>query len=798
MRFLLTFALMLAVTVGWMAVGDCAEPEPVTVPSPDELDFFERRIRPILVERCYECHSAKSKSLKGGLRLDHRAGLLAGGDTGPAVVPGKTDESPLVTAIRYDDADLQMPPNGKLAEREIRLLVEWVERGAPMPAANEPVTGVKPEIDWAAARDFWSFQASRQQALPPVSEPAWVQQKVDAFLLAELDRHELTPSPAADRQTLIRRAAFDLLGLPPTWDEVNEFVHDDSPDAYARLIDRLLASPHYGQRWGRYWLDHARYTDQTETWLDSTAHAYLYRDWVVRMLNDDLPYDQFVRRQLATDMLPDTGPEDLPALGFLALSPTYWKELKLAPEVIQTIVADEWEERIDAVGQTFLGLTLACARCHDHKFDPISQQDYYALAGVFASTRLADRPLVADDQVELVRQRQAKVAELTKQIETLSAMNLEGRKKNEIAEAQAQIAYLKLTTPNLGAPTANVVEDASLYILPDGPDKTKLEYKPGEAQNIALQIRGDPRHLGPVIPRRFLTVLSPDPPPPFQHGSGRLELADAIVGPGAPLASRVIVNRIWASHFGRGLVTTPSNFGAQGARPTHPELLDDLTARFIDNGWRIKWLHRELMLSSTYQQRSTGVPPQPINPQSEISNQQSLDPDNRWLWRMNRRRLEFEAWRDAMLAVNGHLDARFGGPSVDLGDASNRRRTLYGTVQRRELHEMLRMHDFPDPNNHSPQRESTTTPLQQLFVLNSPFMEQQSSDLAARIEREAPRDLDSRLRWASQALFGREPTVSQLGLAREFLSGPSDDQLAELWRQYAHVLLGSNQFLFID
>ena len=580
---------------------------------------------------------------------------------------------------------------------------------------------------------------------------------------------------AVDRRTLIRRASFDLVGLPPSPEEVYQFVQDDAPDAYSRLIDRLLASPHHGERWGRFWLDHARYTDKTASWLELTGQAYLYRDWVVEAMNADMPYDQFVRRQLATDMMPETGPDDLPALGFLALSPTYWKELRLAPDVIKAVVAEEWEERIDAVGRTFLGLTLACARCHDHKFDPISQEDYYGLAGVFASIRLADRPLVSDEDAAAIEKKKATIQKLQQEIESLMATNIEGKSQNRIAELTAQISYLKLSTPDLDAPMANIVEDASLYVLPDGPEKTKLEYKLSEARDVAVHIRGNPAKEGPVIPRRFLTVLSTSPTP-FQNGSGRLELANAIINEGAPLSARVIVNRIWQHHFGRGLVATPSNFGTQGERPTHPELLDDLTSRFIQADWSIKRLHRELILSATYQQNSDGEGV------------------------INRRRLEIEAWRDAMLFVSGNLDSQIGGAPMGLNDTKNRRRTVYGTVHRRELDTMLRMHDFPDPTAHSPTRHPTITPLQQLFVLNSPFMAQQAEALAMRLKHDTKGGTNAMMRRAYELLFGRVPTESEVQAALEFLiNGDSEKQATdERWQQYTQVLLGSNEFLFVD
>jgi len=704
--------------------------------------FFEKKIRPLLVKRCYECHSAKSKKLKGGLRVDSHAALLSGGDSGPAVAPNKPQDSLLIVAVNYQEEDLQMPPKGKLPEAEIALLTEWVRRGAPFPkthATTRPVAEEK--ADFVAGRKFWSFRPLRRHEPPAVKNSAWPQRRIDTFVLSQLEARELAPSSPAQARQFIRRAAFDLTGLPPEPEEVERFVqasirhrgsHDSGSSAITNLIDRLLASPRYGERWARFWLDLARYTDTTADWLKSTGQAHLYRDWVVQALNDDMPYNDFVRRQLATDMIGTTGSADLPALGFLGLSPTYWKELKLAPDVIKTTVADEWEERIDAVSRTFLGLTVACARCHDHKFDPIATEDYYALAGVFASTRLADRSIVAGDKSK-------------------------------------------------DATKANAVDDAALFVLADGPDKTKLVYKPSEPRDLAVQIRGNPSNTGAVVPRRFLAVLAKsDSPPPFQNGSGRLELADAIVGDAAPLTARVIVNRIWQWHFGAGLVATPSNFGAQGSRPSHPTLLDDLASRFVANSWSIKWLHREIMLSATYQQSS-----------AFDARSFAADPDNRWLWRMSRRRLEIEAWRDAMLVAAGSLDTTIGGAATPLTDDNNRRRTIYGKVHRRDLYDMLRLHDFPDPTGHSPRRAVTTTPLQQLFALNSAFVWRQSAAIANRIRAENHATDGLQIRRAYGLLFARAPTAGEVALGVEFIANTE-------WPVYVHALLGSNEFLFID
>jgi hypothetical protein len=754
--------------------------------------FFERKIRPLLAERCYECHAHGAKQVQGGLRLDARGSILQGGDSGPAIVAGRPADSLIIQAIGYT-GDIQMPPSGKLAAEEIALLTEWVGRGAPLPADNFTAVA-KRAIDFDAGRKFWSFQPPRHTAPPMVASLGWGRQAIDSFVLAELDKNRLTPTAPADRRTLLRRATLDLVGLPPSAEEVEQFEADLLPDAWERQIDRLLAAPQYGERWGRHWLDYARYADGNKTSLEFRIQAWLYRDWVVRAFNADLPYDQFVRQQLAADQMPGCEPADIAALGFLGISPTYWKELKLAPQVIEMIVADEWEERIDAIGRTFLGLSIACARCHDHKFDPISTEDYYALAGVLASTRLTERFILPKIEADVVRQASDKVKTLREQVQKLTAARSKKPDdeakidKTKIEELQAQIDAIESTTPHYHAAKAHAVEDAALYVLPEGKDHTKLEYKSGEAMDLCVQIRGNPARPGPQVPRRFLTVLSTAVPQPFKNGSGRLELAEAILKEGAPLSARVIVNRVWKHHFGRGLVETVSDFGAQGMRPSHPELLDDLTYRFVEHGWSLKWLHRELLLSATYRQAST-----------YNSANFRVDPDNRWLWRANRRRLDIEAWRDSLLVFGGNFDQRMSGPPVVLTAANNQRRTMYAKIDRSSMDDVLRLFDFPDPATHSPERQPTTTALQQLFVLNSPFMREQAQSLAKVLIAGDSKSGEAIVRRAYRQLMAREPSATELALGVEFLRANAErGSDVQRVQEYAQALLGGNELLFVD
>ncbi len=755
--------------------------------SPQDIEYFEKKVRPILAERCYSCHSSTAKTIHGGLKVDSAQALYAGGDSGASIIPGKPEESLLIAAILYDsDADYQMPPKGKLPESEIAELKEWVRRGAPFPDDGS-VAAAKQGIDMEEARKFWSFQPVHEHPLPETSMSSWPQKRLDHFVLSAMEKQGLSPSPKADRATLLRRLSFDLIGLPPTPEEVESFVNNPAPDAYEKEVERLLASPHFGERWGRMWLDLARYTDKTASWLDSTGQAYLYRDWVVKAMNDDVPYDEFIHRQLATDFMEETGPEDSPALGFIGLSPNYWKELKLPSEIIKVIVADEWEERVDAVSRTFLGLTVACARCHDHKFDPVTQEDYYALAGVFASTRIFECPTIEEELYAPVRTAREEVKGLEKELTALKKKK--PKPEDEIAELTKKIQDIKDSTPHYNSVMAPGIVEEALFVERKGKtpqEGTNLVYRP-EPRDLNLFIRGNPNRLGDVVPRRFLEVLSNENSKPFTNGSGRLELAQSITRESAPLAARVMVNRIWLSHFGRGIVNTPSNFGLSGELPSHPELLDDLAARFIQNGWSLKKLHREIVLSATYRQSSRIQ-----------ENQESVDPSNIWLSRMNRQRLHVESWRDAMLSTTGELDLTMGGPSLDLKDPKNLRRTIYGTIHRRDMSTMLLMHDFPDPTTHNPQRLSTTTALQGLYVLNGPLLLGRSEKLAQRVASEIPDDESKRIQRAYELLYARKPSSKEIEIGLSFLNQPDEATRADAWTQYAHVLLASNEFLFVD
>jgi uncharacterized protein DUF1549/uncharacterized protein DUF1553 len=631
--------------------------------------------------------------------------------------------------------------------------------------ADAPAAGAETQIDWGRAREHWSFRPPQARRVPAVRKKDWPRQPLDTFILARLEAKGLAPSPAADPGTLIRRVTFDLTGLPPSPEEVETFLKDRSPEAYSRVVDRLLASPAFGERMASMWLPLARYAEDQAHQVGSDTkffypNAYLYRQWVIDAFNRDLAYDRFIRLQLAADRLPDAGKEDLAAVGFLGLGPKYYGRGRL------DVMTDEWQDRVDTVTRTFLGLTVGCARCHDHKFDPVTTYDYYALAGVFASTKMVNK--APDGFVEATSTEAAKM-----------------RKD-----------------------TLHMVEE-------DTP------------RDLNVFIRGNVENQGAVVPRRFLRVLSEGDPVPFREGSGRKELAEAIAQPKNPLTARVLVNRVWGLFFGTPLVRTPSNFGLNGERPTHPELLDELAARFMQRGWSIKSLVREMVLSSTYRQGSgvggrgsgageegsgfrvqgsgadgrrqkaegSGAAGSP-NPQSAVRNPQLIDPENRLLWRMNRRRLSVEQWRDGLLSASGTLQPG-GGPSMEVSDPANLRRTVYARVSRLKLNDILMHFDYPDANVHAEERSVTTTPGQKLFLLNSPLMLEQSRALAARLTA-TPAETDAaRVRRAYLLLYSRPPTAEETRLGVAFLQQPEAEGMPR-WERYAQVLLIANEMFYLD
>ncbi|MEZ5355962.1 MAG: PSD1 and planctomycete cytochrome C domain-containing protein [Bryobacteraceae bacterium] len=791
-----------------------------TAPAQDSaVELFERKIRPALAANCYACHSSKQKAPMGGLVLDTKAGLRKGGASGSVIDAANPEQSRLLAAVRYTDPNLRMPPAGKLPDAIVEAFAQWIAASAPDPRPDEaaPAAAAPAGVDIEKGRRWWAFQPVRALAAPPVANTAWPQTKIDRFVLAELERNRIAPSPPADPATLIQRASLDLTGLRLSYQEVQAFAADPSGRAYRAAVERLLASPHYGERWGRYWLDVARYAEDNPTSEATNGpypYAWRYRDWVIEAFNRDVPYDRFVTLQLAADHAPGATRDDLRALGYLGAAPTYHKDARLSRDVIETLASDDWDERVDAVSRGLLGLTVACARCHDHKFDPILAKDYYSLASVFASTQAVERPLDdVDPEVERrflwIQQRlihidylaklltgepgtkpeeaaqkvvrfRAEIASLKEEMQLLA-----GDRYPALAEYVARFGVERKRTRRgfqpLELPFANAVYDAGLWVDGSDPDLTLMDVRPGTPRDLPIFLRGNVANHGEAAPRRFLTVLSKGDAG-FHDGAGRLELAQRIFSDAAPLAARVFVNRVWAWHFGKPLAGTLSDFGTQGEKPTHPELLDDLAARFIANGWSIKWLHREIMLSAAYRQSS--------RPRADA---EGADPINRWLWRMNPRRLDIESWRDCILDASGSLDRKLYGISADLDDdpedkTPNLRRTIYARISRGRPHTLFKLYDFPDASQHSPARELTTTPLQQLFVMNSDFLEKQSEALAARAARDAAGEA-SQVKALYRYALARDPKADEIDLALTFVRQAS-------WPQLAQALLATNEMIF--
>jgi hypothetical protein len=941
------------------------------------LQHFEQKIRPVLAQHCYKCHSADAKKLRGGFRLDTRAGLLKGGDSGPALVPNKPTESLILKAIRHDG--LEMPPDEKLPDAVIADFERWIQLGAPDPRDGKAATTAS-TTDIAAGRKFWAFQPPRHHPVPAVKDASWPSFDIDQFILARLEAQGLRPNPDADKATLLRRVTIDLVGLPPTPEEIDAFVADPSPDALERVVDRLLASPGFGERWGRHWLDLARYGDSNGKDENLTFHeAFRYRDYVIASINQDKPFNRFVLEQLAGDLLPAASPaerdENLTGTGFLVVGPKVLADRDFLKRKMDVV-----DEQIDTVGKTFLGMTLGCARCHDHKFDPIPTTDYYALAGIFASTRTLDgiklgnavvsgwmlRPLGgAEGEARLAAQKehQKKLTAMADQIKKVQAelktqedkatMRVPGKligitvddKEATVVGSWKASVYAKpyvgegyihddrankgeksvTFTPNLpkageyevyisytsskgrstntpvairfadgekvvkvnqeeaprldglfrsvgkycfeagkvGSVTISnkgtsgyVIVDAVRFV-PSGtladdkemamgvPDEvrqkltdtqTKLKQLQAEEkklkaaappvpnlvmairdedqiENCKVNVRGNPHQLGSEVPRGFLQVTetrganaTPLAMPVDQ--SGRLELAQWLVDAAHPLTARVFVNRVWEHLLGEGLVRTVDNFGIQGEKPSHPELLDELALRFVDEGWSLKRLVRAIVLSRVYQLSSANQP-----------DLVKADPENRLLGRAFRRRVEAEVIRDGILMTSGQLNRSMGGPVVShLGERaidndskggvptdSNVRRSVYLPVIRNDLPQIFEVFDFADAEVTTGKRDSTTVATQALFLMNSPFVLEQSQKTARRLL--ALNDDEARLRDLYRRALGRTPTAEETQKATVFLaqfrgklsaSGKSKEPDVEAWSALCLAVFGCTEFRLVE
>ncbi|MCE2784983.1 MAG: PSD1 and planctomycete cytochrome C domain-containing protein [Pirellula sp.] len=893
------------------------------------LEYFETKVRPILVEHCYECHSGLEK--QGGLRLDHRMGIQRGGDSGPAFDSDRPAESLLLRAVGYQDSDLQMPPSGRLGDAQVATLEKWILSGAPDPRTN-PSGGMTEDLSSEQGKptgmsiqegqSFWSMRPLGSVSIPTPVRADWCRNPIDAFVLQALESKGLRPAPPASDRELLRRLSMDLIGLPPEPAEYRAFEQDTAPEAIDRQIDRLLSSPQYGIRYARHWLDVARYSDSNG--LDENiayGNAWRYRDYVVEAFNKDKPFDRFIEEQIAGDLLPDASLESRIATGYLVLGAKV-----LAEPDRDKLMMDTIDEQIDTIGKTFMGMTIGCARCHDHKFDPIKQRDYYALAAIFKGTKTFgdsnfgaikhwnEISFATEEEKANVKSIEAQIAEkngVWTKLKNEAIGKLRQRVKQQAADylaiastltseatlnewqsagqelglhprvlancrryldnhrhtpmfekwhalaglgdiAGIRAHYLALfervelewekaksTDPQIKrledpeleaarialsdaggflaipAKMEHALDDESLKQIHElaevarvfessAPDESSAMGvgDKGVVDGLAIHIRGSYRNLGDFVPRGFPSVMvNPGTAPIFgRQGSGRLELARWLASPSHPLVARVIVNRVWRWHFGRGLVETTENFGVLGDRPSHPELLDYLARWFIESGWSIKELNRLILSSASYQMSS--VHPEP---ESALAN----DPENRLRWYFSPRRLEAEQLRDSILFASGGLDLRLGGKSVPLRNRQfvfdhtsidhtkyeSARRTAYLPIIRNHLFSLLEQFDFPDPTMPVGSRNTSTVSLQMLVLINADWIVDSARRLAQRSEAYSS-EPPGRVDWLFEEVLGRRPEPYERQRLLEYVMGQPDES-ASRWEQVAHNLLVCSEFLYV-
>ena len=829
-RLRFAVAACLALAIGSFpratSAGEPGEAKASSKADADRARFFEQRVRPLLVEKCYSCHGPKKQ--KGGLRLDSLEAALKGGETGAAIEPGKPDESLLVGAVRYED--LEMPPTGQLEADEIAVLTRWVEQGAFWsPDATAAAATPDAESGLPTDRELWSLKPLREVQPDGLDAPAawasWPRNPIDRFVLRKLLENGLTPAAEASRRTLIRRVAFDLTGLPPTPEEIDRFLVDGTPDAYERLVDRLLASPQYGERWGRHWLDLVRYAESDGHRADAyRPDAWRYRDYVVRSINADKPYDRFLTEQLAGDELDPDDPDARIATGYLRLGPY---------ESNQRNVRGQWadilNEITDVTGEVFLGLSVGCARCHDHKFDPILQKDYYRLQAFFAPIMPRDEvPVAPAEEVAAYEAKRAAWEKATAEIRAkLDAIERPIRKKEDadaIAKFPDDVKALFTKSEGERTPLEEQLYALAFRQLTLERDKPMTEGKIAKAERDRWKaLNAELKTFDAIKPARPATALGvddvgPSAPPttipgartsePIEPGylsaldpsparvastGRRLALASWLTRPDNPLSSRVMVNRVWQYHFGRGIVGTSNDFGMVGDVPSHPELLDWLARRFTAEGWRLKPLHRLILTSAAYRQSSA-------RSESEVESARLVDPEDRLLWKWTVQRLEAEEVRDAMLAVSGELDAAASGPSVD---PKAPRRSVVSKVLRNTHDPVLEVFDAPDGFTSAGRRNVTTTPMQALLLINGAWTLARAQAMAGRLDRltaEAVEDRDrARIEWAYRLAFGRAPEADELADGLAFLRRTADPAAnAAALVDYCHVLLNSNEFLYVD
>ena len=914
----------------FVLVGVAQPPASTPAFSTEQLDFFETNVRPVLVSKCIECHGPDTQESE--LRIDSREAIIKGSTSG-SIVDLKAPEKSLLLQVLSHQQDIQMPPDDKLADKEIAAIKAWIELRLPWPPGDQGKITKYDSYD-TMRREHWAFQPIEPVQLPAVNDITWARSPLDTLVLAKLESAEITPSPEADRRTLIRRVYFNLLGIPPTPQQAQSFVDNPEPDAYERLVDQVLSAPQFGERWGRHWLDVARYSDTLGYNFQRERRfpfSYTYRDYVVRAFNQDIPYDDFIRHQLAADLMTLEDQRDLAGMGLLTVGRQYRREQL------------DTDDRIDTVTRGFMGLTVACARCHDHKYDAIPTEDYYSLYGVFASARVpAELPTIqtpeetigytqfaeglAVVQGELDEYDTKRAGEFTElfrdkvfdyfvraagrpdetQIKSIEALSVRDTDIRNAQVTQWQSYVLKTVANDdpffsllkiLGAtqadkfvevesaareklmtleegieggqvnpllkraylenPPKSVLELSIIYanILQDVRNETKklgTQLTPAQQQvyqhlisensptNVTLEnvnqfynradgntrnglvrkidlyksttpgnppramvmeekpnpynpvvfIRGNSGRRGEPVKRQFLYALDGDQQEPFKNGGGRLELAEKIAHPDNPLTRRVLINRIWSHHFGKSLVTSPSDFGIRCDKPIQLDLMDYLANVLLENDWSIKEVHREILLSATFRQASVDRP-----------QARSVDPENALFWRKNRQRLEYEAFRDSVMYVTNELDFRMGGLSEDLTNSpTNHRRAIYSFIDRQDLAGLLRVFDFPNPDSHSAQRPVTTVPQQALFIMNSPVILERAKRFVLSSEFQTTAESE-RLSYLYQRFFQRSPSSTEEKVAQQFFAGwieSSEASKMDAWQQYAHLLLMTNEFMFVD
>lgn len=754
--------MFLAVICEVCSVSDAADPPTKERFTQEQLSFYEKNIRPVLASKCYNCHSARAAKLQAGLLLDTRSGILKGGDSGASVVPGKPDDSLLIRAIRYTDQDTQMPPakaGGKLSDDVIANFEKWVRMGAPGP--NTVAAKTSADLNKKRAEQFWAFQLPKKSKPPTVNDSAWPRNDIDRFVLAALEEQRLHPVADAEPRALLRRVYFDLIGMPPTIDELNDFLAecDKGPQerqaAFTAVVDRLLQSPQFGERWGRHWLDVARYAESTGKESNNLfPTAWRYRDYVIKSFNDNKPYDQFIREQIAGDLLSTRDAaqhnERITATGFLALGT---KNIVEKDRLVFRM--DVIDEQIDTVSRAVLGLTVACARCHDHKYDPITMRDYYALAGIFRSTET----LYGTSGRKNKGTNASSLLPLADESKPLPAVTKADSSKPAVAESKPNGKRKKKGKKNAAK---DVASDAGTT---DDVAHAVMGVRDGKVVDCPVYLKGDTDDPGDKVPRGLVAVMTKAKTPLMPSvASGRYELAQWLTAKDNPLTARVMVNRVWQHLFGEGLVRTADNFGATGELPTHPELLDDLAVRFMESGWSVKKLVREIVLSRSYS----------LSTSFEAANA-DVDPSNHLLWRANPRRLDAEAIRDAMLTASGLIDlnppsgsavAAVGNGlaskySTKFVDGESRNRSVYLPVVRDFVPSCLEVFDFAEPSFVVANRGVTNVPSQALYLMNNPFVIEQSKALARRVAAVSNLSDVERISLAYQHALGRLPTEAE-------------------------------------